>query len=167
MEVLTNFGVQPILLLAQIINFLIIFFVLKKFFYAPIVKMLNDRKEKIAESLANADLIEQNLQKTQEESAKIMASAQSSAEELMQNAKKEAENIALAATAQSQKDTAEAMKKALEQIAQEKEAMKKDLEAQTMELVVDVVQKVLGKTMKSKEKEELTSKALSEVSKGI
>jgi len=51
MEILKEFGIQPTLLLAQIVNFLIILFVLKKFFYKPIIKVLDARKKRIEVSL--------------------------------------------------------------------------------------------------------------------
>ena len=65
MEIIRNFGIQPVLLLAQIVNFLIILYLLQKFFYKPIVKLLEQRKKRIEESLKNADLIEEKLKKTQ------------------------------------------------------------------------------------------------------
>ena len=72
MEILKNFGIQPTLLLAQIVNFTIILFVLKKFFYKPITKVLEERKRRIEESLKNADEIEAKLQKTAEKTAQIL-----------------------------------------------------------------------------------------------
>ena len=72
MEFLKEFGIQPTLLIAQIVNFLIILFILKKFFYKPIIKLLDDRKKKIEESLKNAELIEERLKQTEEKSAQII-----------------------------------------------------------------------------------------------
>jgi F-type H+-transporting ATPase subunit b len=43
MELLKNFGFEPVLFLAQVVNFLVIFLVMKKFLYAPLVKMLEER----------------------------------------------------------------------------------------------------------------------------
>jgi len=68
MEVFKNFGIQPTLLFGQIVNFVIILFLLRKFFYGKIVDMLELRRNKIEESLKNAQLIEENLQKTKENS---------------------------------------------------------------------------------------------------
>ena len=60
MQIFESFGIQPTLLLAQIVNFLIILFLLQKFFYKPIFKMFEDRKKRIEESLKSADLIERS-----------------------------------------------------------------------------------------------------------
>ena len=51
MEFLKDFGVNPILLLAQIVNFTVLLILLKKFFYKPILKVLEERKHKIETSV--------------------------------------------------------------------------------------------------------------------
>ncbi len=155
------------MLLAQIVNFLVILFVLKKFFYKPIVKMLDDRKKKIEESLKNADLIEEKLAQTEERSAAILENARKNAEDLMADAKAEAQRIADAAAVEARASTEETLKKAVEQIQTEREKMQKDLENQTLDLVVATVKKVLGRNLKEAEKKSLTAKSISQISKNI
>src|SRR3989344_8122556 len=103
MEILENFGIQPTLLFSQIVNFTIILFLLKKFLYKPILKVLDDRHKKIEESLKNAALIEENLKKTEDQSKKIVADAQAQAQTLITNAKKETERIAEKAVVDARK----------------------------------------------------------------
>src|SRR3989338_4739963 len=134
MEIIRNFGIQPVLLLAQIVNFLIILYLLQKFFYKPIVKLLEQRKKRIEESLKNADLIEEKLKKTQEQSVQILAEAQKQLEEIL---------------TQSQV-----------QIEAQRKQMQKQLEKETLNLVVEVVRKVLERTLKPKERQDLTTKAV-------
>lgn len=167
MEVFKNFGIQPILLLAQIVNFLIILALLRKFFYAPITKALEDRKKKIAESLKNADEIEARLQKTNEDTAKILAEAQNNAQILITEAKNEAEKITERATVEGRKMIEESMAEARSQIEAERQKMQKQLEQETLSLVIEVVKKVLGRNLKGKEKQDLTKSAVSQITKQI
>lgn len=167
MEIFDQFGIQPVLLLAQIVNFLIILFVLKKFFYKPIVKMLDDRKEKIAQSLKNADLIEEKLTKTEEKTRQILETARTSAQEIITEAKTEAQRIYDEATKESKAAGEQILAQTKLEITKEKESMKAEIEKETMTLVAGVVQKVLGKTLKSSEKQNLTQKAVSEMSKQV
>src|SRR3990167_3215932 len=104
MDILHNFGIQPTLLFAQIVNFLIILFLLKKFFYKPIVKLLEDRKKKIEESLKNADLIEERLKKTEEKSAQIIEEARRNSQNLISESKKEADRILAQAAIEARKN---------------------------------------------------------------
>src|SRR5437870_10658982 len=55
MEILKNFGFEPILFIAQIVNFVIIYLILKKFLYKPVLKLLKDRKQTIAGGLKQAE----------------------------------------------------------------------------------------------------------------
>lgn len=165
MEIAKQFGIEPILLLAQIVNFLIILFVLKKLFYKPLVKMLDERRARIAESLKNADEIEQKLAQTEERSTQIIKEAQDQSQQLIENAKEQSEKIIEQAQAESKRATEESIAQAMEQIDAQKLQMKKELESETLALVVAVTQKVLGKNLKSKEREDLTKSALGEITK--
>ncbi len=163
MEILENFGVQWSLLLAQIVNFLIIFFVLKKFFYKPIAKMLNDRKKTIAESLKNAEIIEKNLKETEEKIAKLLVNTRKEAQEILDNAKKESNALSSEARGNTQKMVEGMIVKARNQIMLEQQSMQKDLEKQTLSLVVSLTQKVLARNLKDSERDALTKTALKEV----
>jgi len=167
MEVFKSFGIQPILLLAQIVNFLIILVLLRKFFYAPITKALEGRKKRIAESLQEADLIEEKLKKTNEDTAKVLEEAQNNAQILITEAKNEAEKITERATVEGRKIIEDALAEAKLQIEAERQKMQKQLEQETLSLVIEVVKKVLGRNLKCKEKQDLTKNAVSEITKQI
>lgn len=167
MEILTNFGVQPTLLFGQIVNFLIILFLLKKFFYGKITNALEERKKRIEESLKNADLIEQKLQQTEEKTAKIIADSQTQAQEIIKEAKTQAEEIGKNAAQDAQKTLEQAGLAAQAQLAAEREKLKEELQEETITLVGDVVKKVLGRNLKPSERQSLTRQALNEVSSKI
>jgi len=58
METLSSLGIDLKILLAQLVNFGILIFLLSKFLYKPVLKMLDQRKKKIAESIKKAEEIE-------------------------------------------------------------------------------------------------------------
>lgn len=165
MEILTNFGIQPVLLLAQIVNFLIILFLLKKFFYKPIVKALEGRKARIAESLINAQTIEENLTKTKESTTKILEEARVSAQDIMSQAHQEAQRIADLAVTEARKLAQDSQITAKAQIETQKQVMRQELRQEILSLVVEVVQKVLTRTLTSRERSQLTSKSISEITR--
>lgn len=167
MEILHNFGIEPTLLLAQIVNFLIILFLLKKFFFGPIVNALEDRKNKIAESLKNVDLIEERLQKTEVDSAKIIEDARRDAQSLLSDAKEQAQTVTDNASLEAKKIIEDANVAIKEQMISEKERIQKEVQAETMTLVTGVVKKVLGRTMTQIEKQEMTKIAVTEMTKQI
>jgi len=167
MEIFKSFGIQPVLLLAQIVNFLIILFLLKKFFYKPIIKILDDRKQRIAESLQNAQTIEERLKKTEEKSAQILDETRKNAQELLDETKKEAERISTQAQAESRKTIEQTIAQATKQIESQRLQMRKQLQKETLGLVLEVVKKVLERSLKPNERQDLTTKALSEITKKV
>ncbi|MBU2632677.1 F0F1 ATP synthase subunit B, partial [Patescibacteria group bacterium] len=49
MEIVKQFGLDPVLLVAQIVNFLILLFILKKLLYKPVLELLKKREDTIKE----------------------------------------------------------------------------------------------------------------------
>ncbi|MBI2593944.1 F0F1 ATP synthase subunit B, partial [Candidatus Daviesbacteria bacterium] len=74
-KILSDFGVQPVLLLAQIVNFLVLLWILNKLLYKPVLKVLEERKAKIEKGLKNAEEIEKRLAQTAEEEEKAILAA--------------------------------------------------------------------------------------------
>lgn len=167
MEIAKQFGIEPTLLLAQIVNFLVILVVLKKFFYKPIVKTLEERKAKIAESLKNADEIEAKLQKTEDQSKAAIEEARNTAKSIVEEAKTEAQRINDQAQQDARKTQEEAVAAAQSQIETQKEEMKKQLEGETLTLISGVLKKVLGTGLSKKDQAELTKKAAEQLSRQV
>ncbi|MBI3282906.1 F0F1 ATP synthase subunit B [Candidatus Curtissbacteria bacterium] len=167
MEILTRFGIQPTLLLAQIVNFLVILFLLRKFFFGPIVKVLDDRKKRIEESLKNADLIEEKLAKAEQNSQKILEEARTNAANIATDAKREADRIYEQTATDARKLTEETIAKATIQIEKQRQELEKQLEKETLTLVALIVKKVLGRNLRDNERQNLTQKAIAQITKQI
>ena len=73
MDILNQFGISPVLLTAQVVNFLVLLFILKKLLYGPLLKVLAERRKKIEDSLKNAEEIELRLQETNEKIDKMLS----------------------------------------------------------------------------------------------
>src|ERR1035437_2709692 len=94
MEILKNFGFDPILLVAQIVNFLIILFLLKKFLYKPVLDMLKKRKDDIEKGVKDAEEGRLTLEKALEEEKKILRIAQEQSKKIIDDAGNQAIAIA-------------------------------------------------------------------------
>lgn len=90
MEALESLGIDWRLIIAQVINFLVLLFLLKKFLYGPIIDILESRQKKIQDGLENFDRSEQELEKARIEAKKIISEANEKASKITQ----ETENIA-------------------------------------------------------------------------
>lgn len=162
MDILTEFGVKPILLAAQIVNFLILLFLLKKFLYRPILKILDERKKKIAESIINAEQIKQELLEIQGEREKKLQQAAKEAKKIIEEAIVSANQIIAEAHQKAQTDIEKMIAKSEAQIASERDKLHQEIKAELADLVVLGMQKVAGKILSVKDKDDLTARAMKE-----
>ena len=154
MDILNQFGVQPILLAAQVVNFLILLFILKKFLYSPILKVLENRRKTAEQTLKNAEEIEKKLLLTEEEKEKILAKATSDIQKMMDEAKKEREVMREEGKIQAEKLVAQIIKKGEESARAEAERVKGEMISNMVEIVGMVTEKVTrGALDKNKEKQ--------------
>ena len=164
MEILNQFGVQPILLAAQVVNFLILLFILKRFLYKPLLKVLDERKKKIADSLKNAEEIEKRLLMTEEEKEKILAKTQVEAQKLLDETKKEIEAMKEEGRLQSEALAAQIIKKGEESAQAQMERMEVILREKAGEMVVIALQKVTGKIITKEDQKKLIEREVRQLS---
>lgn len=165
MNILDQFGVQPVLLAAQVVNFLILLFILKKFLYKPILKVLEERKQKIAQGLKNAEEIEKRLLKIEENKDKIFSKTIAEAQKILDEAKKDIASMKNDAKIEADKQTELLVKKGQEAILIEKQKMQDEIKAELSTVVILALQKVTGKVLKQKDQKEIIEEAIKELKK--
>ncbi|MEX0621668.1 MAG: F0F1 ATP synthase subunit B [Candidatus Woykebacteria bacterium] len=163
MEILKSFGVEPILLLAQIVNFVILLFLLQRFLYKPILKVLEERRKKIEASIKQAEDIEKRYEESSKKQAEILIKARGEAAEIVDSAKKEAKSLSEQMQAEAKKSIDETIKRTQESLTLEKQKIIAEARSNIVDLVATATQKVVSKTLKGVEKEKLIKEAVQEV----
>jgi F-type H+-transporting ATPase subunit b len=146
-KILSDFGVQPILLLAQIVNFLVLLWILNKLLYKPILKVLEERKAKIAEGLKNAEEIEKRLAATTEEEEKRILAAAKEGEKIIKQAQDNAVLLIEEGKIKAQSLADQVLQAAREQALVEREQIKKEIREHLSEFVMLALEKVTGKVV--------------------
>lgn len=158
-------GIEPNLLLAQIVNFLIILFVLSRLLYKPILGMLEKRKKEIAAGL-------ELTQKLREEEEKMTIRK----EKLMEEARREARNIVEAGNKEAEAQAKEIIENAHTQehgiIAKGKEEvvvirsnMEKDVRRAAVDIAVAMTKQLLSQVFSQTDQHKLIQKHLKELEK--
>ena len=155
MELLDNLGVDGWKLIAQLINFGIVLFVLWRFAYKPVLEMLETRRQKIAKSMDEAEQIKAELAETQEERDKVMAEANQKAEKLIADAKEATKQVGKAEGERAVKQAEEIIRKAREATKADRERMMAELKAEIGRLVVETTAKVSGKVLTAEDQQRL------------
>ena len=163
-KVLSDFGVQPILLAAQAVNFLVLLLILNRFLYKPILKMLKTRKDKITESLKQVELIEKKLSQAEAEKNKTLEKAALEAKDMIEGATKAASQIIAEAHQKAALDIVSLVAKSNLQMKQERDQMHQEIKEELAELISEGLKVVAGKVLTEKDRQTLTKRSLKNLS---
>ena len=142
-----QFGFNTALFVSQLISFLIVAFLLHRFAYKPILRVLEERRKLIAQSLENAERIKQELAQTEAARQKIMADANAHANRLIEEARAAAAKVQEAETQRAISAAEGIIAKAREAAALDHQRMLQDLRKEIGQLVVRTTAQVAGKVL--------------------
>lgn len=162
MDFLKDFGVEPLLLLAQMVNFAILLFILKRFLYKPILKVLEERKNKIATSMKQSEQIQKKFEELDVKQQEILDNARNESAQIIDGAKSEAKTLANQIQIEASNQTQLSLKRAQETLALEKQKMISEAKREIVSVVTSATQKVIGKMMTKKDNDRLVTEAVNE-----
>lgn len=145
MELITKLGIDPTLLIAQIVNFIVLLFILKVLIYKPLLNLFDKRKKMIEKSVEDTKRIEERLVKLEEERKTILSNASKEAMVVVDNAKKSAEKEREEALQKAKKEISTLAERYRGQLATEKVAMIAEIKAEMAELIVASSQRIIEK----------------------
>lgn len=158
-ELFDTFGLEWPKFLAQLILFIIVYFVLKKFAFNPIIAMLEERRKKIEEGQLNAQKIRQQLAEAEQRHAEILAKANAEAQMLIDKARESASLVADRKTQEAITSAEQIIAKAREAGALEYERSMDQLKRELGHLVVETTAKVTGKILTADDQKRLQEEA--------
>ena len=144
-EILSKIGFDWHVALANLINFLIILFVLKKYAWGPIGKMIAERNKNIKDGLENAKLNAEKLKETKTEYEETIRKAHLEAQAIFAKGKKESELKKIEMMEDAKKETAKILASGRASLEEEKRKMLEDAKKELVDLVASATEKVLTK----------------------
>jgi F-type H+-transporting ATPase subunit b len=148
-------GIRWIELLAQTISFSFVLFVLWKLAYKPVFNMLEARKAKIAEGIANAEKIKTELAATEADRKRILAQAGDQANQLIEDARAAAARVREVEIQKAVVAAEQIVTKAREASAQDHARMLAELKHEVGRLVVQTTATVTGKILTADDQKRL------------
>ena len=153
------------LLFWMTVVFLIVFFILKKAGFPAIIKMVNDRKEYIDDSLKKAHEANEKLAKFQKQGESILQEAREKQAAILKEAVETRDAIVEKAQDKAREEGARLLSDAKSQIETEKQNAIREIRTQVAELSVQIAEKVLKEKLSSdKEQMDMINRLLDEVS---
>lgn len=163
MEIISTLGIDVKLILAQVVAFFMLFFIMKKLIYKPVLNLLEKRRSMVEKSVHDAQKIEERLTALEEERKKILSDASNNAIEVMEKAKKEAGEEHQKAMATAKKEISTLAERYRSQLKAEKDQMFDELKADVANLIVASCEKILRKEFDKEDQKRLESAIKNEI----
>jgi F-type H+-transporting ATPase subunit b len=163
MGTLGKFGLDPILLAAQVVNFLIIAWILNRFLIRPLMANMKARREKIAQGLEDADKARKALEDAAAERDKVLQDASAEAFRLLQNARDEAERLRAAALERAGADAERVIQEARGVMELERQDMEKAVQSLSLELSGKILENVVEGLFSDEEKRRIVARGIERI----
>jgi F-type H+-transporting ATPase subunit b len=162
-KITQDFGISWPFILAQILNFSIVAFILWKFAFKPVLATLDERQKKIASGLQYADEMKAKLEAMQQESAASAKKAQAEASRIIDEAGKAAKEFLDKQTQESSAKANDILVRAQQVIELEKKKMLAEARTEIARLVVETTQRVLSKDLSDADRTRYSESAAREL----
>lgn len=152
------------LVIWMLITFLILLFLLTKFAWKPIMKMIKDREKSIEDALASAENAKAEMNNLKAENEKILQEARNERDKMIKEAREIREQMIAEAKGKAKSEGDKMLQSAREAIHNEKMAAITDLKNQVAQLSIDIAEKIIARELSSENKQkELIGDLLKEV----
>ena len=135
------------------ISFLVLFILLKRFAWKPIVGTVNDREQSIREALASAEDAKREMENLTADNERILKEARVERENMLKEAREIKTKMIAVAEEEAKIKADKIIAKAQEAIENEKKAAIADLKGQVAELSIDIAEKVVKTELSDKNKQ--------------
>ncbi len=148
-------GINLGYLLVQIFNFAIMFVVLKKWLYEPVLRLLQERREMLARAVEDARVAAEARANAEQEAQKILAEARAKADEIIREARDRAEEQKRAILEEAKAEAEKIKQEALAEVEEERNRVLAELREQIAALAVAAAHKIVGASLDEQRQHEL------------
>jgi F-type H+-transporting ATPase subunit b len=153
-------------LIAQLINFLVLYYLLSRFLFPRVTKMLDARAARIRESIERAEQVQRDAERMEQQFQERLAEARREGQGIVANANVIAQRIQAEAQEKAQREAEAFLLRAREQIRRETEQARLELRQQVASLVVLAASRVVERSLDERQHVDLIERVLSEAESG-
>src|SRR3974377_1436791 len=162
-NVLHQFGVYWPNLIAQVVLFVIVYLVLKRYAFRPVIAMLEERRRRIEEGQINAENIKKQLAEAQAKYEEILAKANAEAPRVLEEVRASGDRLAEQKRQEAITGAEQITLKAQEAMALERERIMAELHQEVGRLVVDTTVRVTGKGVPPQDHQRINEEAARQI----
>ena len=160
MDVLAKLGVDWKLLVAQVVNFLVLLWVLRRFAYRPMLEFLEKRTKRIESGLRDAKRAAEKLSEIEAKEREVLEEARKESAAIVARARESAERIADKVMIESREESERILIETRKKVDAERESMRAEMKRELAGLVLLATEKVLAEKLKGADDTVLIRKAV-------
>ncbi|MBI4433906.1 F0F1 ATP synthase subunit B [Candidatus Uhrbacteria bacterium] len=162
-ELLEKLGIDWRLLIAQLVNFVVLFFVLRRYLYRPVLEMLARRAEHIAGGLRDADTARDRLARIEQERTELLRRAELERQGVLERAAPEAEALRHDRLAAAEEESVARVTRAEREAERLREEMLTAVRAEIGDLVLAISRKATAERLTPTQHKQLIADAVEEL----
>jgi F-type H+-transporting ATPase subunit b len=152
--VLGQLGIEGGLLVSQIVNFLILMVILRITLYQPILNILEQRRQRIAQSMKDTERASAAAREAEHDKSKVLEEARREGQEVRAQATRDAEKIAQDIRSRAEQEATEIRRKAQADAQAQAESALSDANKQIADLAILATQQILGRELANRSEQE-------------
>ena len=156
---------DPGLFVWTILSFLLLIFLLSKFAWKPLLKMLNEREEKIRTAIEKAENAEKKLETLNEQGEKILSDARSESQKLLLSPKETAQNLKEEIEREAKQKATSITDQARVQIQAEKNQVLSEIKNELSSFSIMIAEKLIKKNINKDDNMKLINESIEKVNK--
>jgi len=159
----SSLGISLPLLLAFVINFIILLALLGKFLYRPVLKMLDERTQKVKESMEWAETIKRDYEQAKVEVQRQIDRGRQEAQAIIAQALQKGESLKEEAKREASVQARAIVEKARVELGSERDKMVEDLRKEFVSLLILASEKVIRQTLDKEKQSRLIEETLAQI----
>lgn len=160
MELIEKLGVDLKLLIANIINFALLLWILGRFVYKPVLALLEKRRKMVEKSVQDSKQAEELLADIEKTRLEAISKIKIQSVQMLEEASKQAEVVKKQITDTAHKEAGLMVETAKHQISMEKSRMMKEMEQEVARLIVSATSRILEREFSDGDQKRLEKEAL-------
>lgn len=163
-ELITTLGIDGKLLIAQLVNFLVLFFLLRKFLFSPLLSKIEERRKKAQDILQKESELSSSQHRIQEEKEEILLHARTESQAIIESARKRAVEVTDETIRKAQQDAQYLISKTEQELQNRKVEFDSALKKSAGELIETSLKKVIPQVITKDIDEKIVKDALKDMS---
>ena len=161
---ITDIGINIPLLVGQLLSFILLLTILRLFVYAPVLKLLDERRERIREGLSAAERGREQAVEAERQAQAQIEAARREGQNIVAQAQQVANRLQEEARQQAQQQQEAMLERARAEIQMERDSAIAHLRREFADMTIAAAEKVIGQSLDRSAHQRLIEQALAESS---